>query len=107
MSTSGLSGSWMYRSFNPTYVMGGQTPQEELDLILAGRMDDVYLNLHTPHSPTGLEGTIEWPGGGLDLKGTVDWEAYSGVTYDFVGTGRPGTDTAGWEYGYHGHQTPH
>jgi hypothetical protein len=101
-----LTGTWTYRSFNPTYVMGGQTPQEELDLILAGRMDDVYLNLHSHISPV-LEGTIEWPGGGLDLKGTVDWEAYGGVSYDFVGTGRPGTATAGWEYGYHGHQTPH
>jgi hypothetical protein len=104
MSTSGLSGSWMYRSFNPTYVMGDQTPQEEVDLILAGRRDDVYLNL-VSYVQREVVGTIEWPGGGLNLKGTVDPDSFSGVSYDFVGTGRPDTDTAGWEYGYHGHTT--
>ena len=101
MSTSELSGLWTYRSFNPTYVTGNQTPQEELELILA----EADLKLETPTSPTGLEGTIEWPGGGLDLKGTVVWGER--VSIDIVGTGRPGTDTAGWEYDYYGHLTSH
>jgi hypothetical protein len=106
MSTSGLSASWMYRSFNPTYVTGDQTPQEELDLILA---DGVVLTINPtdPINPTGVEGRIEWQGGGLDLKGTSvsGQEIFDVLRFDIVGTGRPGTGTAGWEYVYHGHMT--
>ena len=89
MSTSELSGSWTYRSFNPTYVTGNQTPQKEFGLILA----DADLTLGTPPSPMGLEGTIEWRGGGLDLNGRGER-----LSFDIVGTGRPRTGTDGWEY---------
>ena len=96
----------MYRSFNPTYVTGDQTPQEELDLILA---DGVVLTINPtdPINPTGVEGRIEWQGGGLDLKGTSvsGQEIFDVLRFDIVGTGRPGTGTAGWEYVYHGHLT--
>jgi hypothetical protein len=101
MSMTEVSGSWTYRSFNPTYVTGDQTPQKELELILA----EADLRMDTPTSPTGLEGTIEWPGGGLDLKGTVLFGERA--SFDIVGAGRSDSNTAGWEYEYHGHLTSH
>ena len=119
MSTPALSGSWTYRSFNPTYVTGNLTPQEDA-LILW----EAAFNFETP-TRTTLRGAIEGPGGRLDLTGTVgrvDWsqqpllEAFIGgelVSFDIVGTGRPdstgrpGTGTDGWEYRYHGHLTPY
>jgi len=68
----------------------------------------------TPTSTT-LRGAIEWNvghgpglarGGGLDLNGTVRLGVGGEPSsFDIVGTGRPGTETAGWEYGYHGHLT--
>jgi hypothetical protein len=131
MSTSELSGSWTYRSFNPTYVPGDhftarnrevwvqaglqlvrQWERDELELIRA----EAELKLETPTSPTGLQGTFEWeepdPSDpnkvkkeGLNLNGTVlEGEL---VSFEMVGTGRPRTRTADWEYRYHGHLTPH
>ena len=100
MNTPELSGSWTYRSFNPTYVTGNLTPQEDAFLWANGT-----LTLRTAPDPTYLEGTIEWQGGGLDLNGTVvNWGHYE--SFDIVGTGRPRTDTADWEYRYHGIKTP-
>jgi hypothetical protein len=96
-----LAGTWTYRSFNPAFVRGNETPQEDA-LIFA---DDIVLTLRTAADPLGLEGTIEWEGGGLKLDGThVVWGPYVG--FDIVGTGRPGTATDGWEYRYHGITTP-
>jgi hypothetical protein len=69
MSTPELSGSWIYRSFNPTYVTGA-APQREDDLILT----EADLNLEHRTCPTTLEGTIEWEGlrkEGLVLEGWV------------------------------------
>ena len=44
----------------------------------------------------------------LDLSGTVlRKEEVSQWGFEIVGTGRPGTDTARWEYRYHGYLTPH
>jgi hypothetical protein len=103
-----------FRSFNPAYVTGA--PQEELALILA---DGVVFNFPPP-SGTTLEGTFASLDGGvlLDLKGTVregasvSFEFGAGrtsfetpVSFDIVGTGRTGTETAGWEYRYHRHLT--
>src|SRR5262249_34194961 len=85
-----LSGSWLYRSFNPTYVTGNQTPQEEWGLI---RADRAVLNLDSYLPPGGgsrqqppyLRGALEWEGGGLNLNGTV--RLYSAFeSPDFVGT---------------------
>jgi hypothetical protein len=54
-------------------------------------------------SSTALKGTIDWPGGGLDLQGTIQSEPLDGVpSVAITGAGRPGTDTAGWEYDYYG-----
>jgi hypothetical protein len=98
MNTSELSGSWTYRSFNPTFVRGNETPQEDA-LILA---DDVVLTLRPTPDPAGLAGEIEWQGGGLDLNGTV--VVGGSVSFDLVGIGRRETD--GWEYRYQGSTTP-
>jgi hypothetical protein len=112
-----LAGLWIYRRFNPEFVTGNLTPQEDA-LTLAGAGDDVVLTLREGPGQPGLgvvEGTIEWPGGGLNLKGTVtlrervgERTGYVGdprIFFEMVGTGRPGTDTDGWEYRYHGHLT--
>jgi hypothetical protein len=104
MSTSELSASWTYRSFNPAYVTGTQTDQRELDLILA---DGFVFNFQTPTSTT-LAGTFGSLDGGfpLDLTGTVQpGVGDEPASFDIVGTGRPGTETDGWEYRYHGHMT--
>ena len=105
MSTWELPGLWTHRSFNPAYVWGDQTDQRELDLLVA----EAEVNLKGAVDPLALEGTIEWPGvppGGLDLNGT----AQPGVggelaSFEITGSGRPGTNTAGWEYRYEGHLT--
>jgi hypothetical protein len=112
-----LAGTWIYRRFNPAFVKGNLTPQEDA-LTLAGAGDDVVLTLREGPGQPGLgvvEGTIEWPGGGLNLQGTVtlrervgERTGYVGdprIFFEMVGTGRPGTDTDGWEYRYHGHLT--
>jgi hypothetical protein len=95
-----LAGTWTLRCFNPAYVIGDQTPQGERGLIRAGYPDPLALTLNMGADPVSLEGTIEWQGGGLVLNGTVE-----GSRFDIVGTGRPRTETAGWEYHYHGYQT--
>jgi hypothetical protein len=61
-------------------------------------------------SPTTLKGAIDWPGGGLDLQGTIRTSsAGTPLVVEIVGTGRSGTATDGWEYDYYGqlaHQWP-
>jgi hypothetical protein len=100
-----LSGFWTYRSFNPAYVTGNQTPQKERELILA---DGFVFNFQTP-TLTTLEGTWGLPDGGLPLHltGKIGFVGGEPLNFDIVGTGRPGTETAGWEYRYHGHLTPY
>jgi Raf kinase inhibitor-like YbhB/YbcL family protein len=95
-----LAGTWTFRSFNPTLVTENLTPEENA-LIFA----DARLTLRDVPDPIYLEGTIEWQGGGLNLNGTrVNWGHYE--SFDIVGTGRPNSQTAGWEYHYHGIKTP-
>jgi len=110
-----LAGTWLYRSFNPTFVRGNRTPRTRHppDAPFAGVEDrlifaDATLTLGTAPDPIALVGTIEWQGGGLNLNGTVLLGgADEPVGFDVVGTGRPRTDTDGWEYRYHGYLTPH
>src|SRR5215469_18242413 len=100
MPMADLAGTWTFRSFNPTLVTENLTPEENA-LIFA----DARLTLRDVPDPIYLEGTIEWQGGGLNLNGTrVNWGHYE--SFDIVGTGRPNSQTAGWEYHYHGIKTP-
>jgi hypothetical protein len=105
-----LAGTWTYRSFNPTFVMGNQTPQEDA-LIFA----EARLTLRSAPDPMHLVGTLEWPGRSpgvidvLDVDGT--WGEHSSLglahsSFHIRAFGRPGTETDGWEYEYYGHQTP-
>jgi hypothetical protein len=100
--TSGLSGSWIYRNFNPAFVEGDQTPLRERQLI---RGEGVF-KLETPTSTT-LKGAFEWPGGFLDLLNRTVQPGAGGEpsSFEIVGTGRPNIPTADWEYHYHGHPT--
>jgi len=59
---------------------------------------------------TTLQGTSEWPGGGvLDIDFSTVRPAEGGEPpeFTFAGIGRPGTKTFGWEYRYNGHLTRH
>lgn len=87
-----LSGSWAYRGFHNEIA-----PQPAHELIL----QQAVLKLESP-PPHTLEGAIEWPGGFLDLKGTVR-HGKEFTNFELVGTGRRGTSTEGWEYRYHGY----
>jgi hypothetical protein len=108
------SGFWTFRVFEPMYVIDRQSPQNELELIRA----NAVFNFET--APPRLE----WDGGssGLDLNVTVkpsvgvepeinysvgnpNPPGWQPLSFYAVGTGRPNTDTAGWEYDYHGHLT--
>jgi hypothetical protein len=115
MSTSELSGSWAYRSFNPTFFnptfAGTLTPEEDAlflaDAVLTLRTSATthrYVGSYSYYSGN-LEGVYQWSGGILDLRGTFesDPEIFDYARFDIVGTGRPGTSTAGWEYRYYGH----
>jgi hypothetical protein len=97
-----LAGKWTYRSFhnNPAPVADdpNTAPAKALALIFAEAVFTFEIS-----SNTVLKGTIDWPGGGLDLQGTIlPGAAGAGPSVEIVGTGRPGTGTAGWEYDYRG-----
>ena len=84
-----LAGKWAYRSYQNT----AQQP-----VFGAGTFT------FTTPSATKLEGTLDMGGGlVLDLDGTITPESDSApLTVHIIGNGRPGTDTNGWEYDYHG-----
>ena len=67
MSTSELSGSWAYRSFNPTFA--GTLTREEDALVLA----EALVTLRSSAQAGNLEGEYEWRDGGLNLTGTFEW----------------------------------
>jgi len=93
-----LAGKWTYRSFNndPTSVDGD--PNKALALFFA----EAVFTFAIP-STTTLIGAIDWSGGGLDLAGAVEPGGDGlGPIVTITGTGRPGTDTDGWEYDYFG-----
>jgi len=92
-----LAGKWTYRSFHNRPALVGDNAQAALDLIFAEAVFTFEV------SGTSLKGAIDWDGGGLDLKGQVrpaSGQAPESVA--IVGTGRPQTSTAGWEYDYRG-----
>jgi hypothetical protein len=100
--TDVLIGKWTYRSFhnNPSPVADdpATAPEKALALIFA----EAQFTFDLP-SNTALKGAIDWPGGGLDLQGTVQpGVGGMGPTVHIIGAGRVGTSTVGWEYDYHG-----
>jgi len=108
-SSSVLAGKWTYRSFHNDPTPVAEDPNTAAEKALALIFAEAVFTFEIPTSTT-LQGAIDWPGGGLDLQGTIRPDAAgAGPFVDIVGTGRPGTSTAGWEYDYRGqlaHQWP-
>jgi len=112
MPMAELAGTWTLRTFNPTFVTGNETPQEDafiagtLDLRLDRAADPLYA-AGMAADPFYLVGTIGWPGnppGVLDVKGRIDTRpGVEHQRFDLTATGRPQTPTAGWQYDYYGH----
>jgi hypothetical protein len=95
--TSAFAGRWTYRSYVNDPALVGDDANKALALIFA----EAVFTFEIPTSST-LKGTIEWTGGGLDLQGTLRPTGEGGApVLAIVGTGRPATGTAGWEYDYH------
>jgi hypothetical protein len=97
-----LPGQWTYRSFHndpaPVEEDAKTGPTKALALIFAEAVFTFEVQ-----SSTTLKGAIDWPGGGLDLQGTIRADVVGAAfTVEIVGTGRSGTETAGWEYDYRG-----
>jgi hypothetical protein len=99
---SGLAGRWTYRSFHNNPAPVAEDPKTAPEKALALIFAEAVFTFDIPSSTT-LKGAIDWPGGGLDLQGIIrPGTAGAGPTVEIVGTGRPGTGTAGWEYDYRG-----
>jgi hypothetical protein len=100
---SPLAGRWTYRSYRNDPALVGDDANKALALIFA----EAVFKFEIPTSTT-IKGTIDWPGGGLDLKGSIQGIGEGGASVvEIVGTGRPNTSTAGWEYDYHGQLAYH
>ena len=98
MSSSDIAGLWTYRSFHNDPAPVGNDPQKALDLIFA----EADLTFE-PVSREDFTATLEWDGGGMDLKGSmIKGSPDTPVAFSAVGYGRPGTETDGWEYAYNG-----
>ena len=95
-----LTGKWTYRSFlnDPTQVTSD--PNKAAENLLALLFAEAVFTFEIP-TPTTLKGAIDWPGGGLNLQGTVR-EDGGALVLAIRGIGRPNTGTAHWEYDYHG-----
>jgi len=97
MQSKDLVGKWTYRSFHNNAIPVGDDAQKALDLIFAEATFTF-----DPIADAGLKGIIDWGSGGLDLKGSVRPAVGNApLTVNMVGTGRPGSQTAGWEYDYY------
>jgi hypothetical protein len=95
-----LAGKWTYRSFlnDPTLI--GDDPNTAPANLYALLFAEAVFTFEIPNNTT-LKGAIDWTGGGLDLNGKIR-EDDDGPIVEIVGTGRPNTGTANWEYDYHG-----
>jgi len=104
-----LAGRWTYRSFHNNPAPVADDPRTAAENALNLLFAEAVLTFELP-SDTTVKGTLDWDGGGLDLNGTIHpGSADAGPSLEIVGTGRLGTDTAGWEYDYRGqlaHQWP-
>jgi hypothetical protein len=96
---SALAGKWTYRSFHNSPALIGDDGDKALRLIFA----EAEFTFTAP-SANEIVGAIDWPGGGLDLTGTVQpGTATSPLILQMTGLGRAGTGTEGWQYDYHAH----
>ena len=102
-AAAGLAGKWTYRSFhnNPAPILATTEKSVAADNALNLIFAEAVFTFEIPSS-TSLKGTIDWPGGGLDLQGTIRSDAAGALNVEITGTGRAGTGTAGWEYDYRG-----
>jgi hypothetical protein len=101
-SSSALAGKWTYRSFHNDPAPVAEDPDTAAQKALALIFAEAVFSFEIPTSTT-LQGTIDWPGGGLDLRGTIRPDGAGALpTVEIVGMGRPGTGTADWEYDYRG-----
>jgi hypothetical protein len=101
-SSSVLAGKWTYRSFHNDPAPVADDPDTAAQKALALIFAEAVFTFEIP-TETTLKGALDWPGGGLDLQGTISPDtAGAGPLVAIVGTGRPGTGTAGWEYDYRG-----
>jgi hypothetical protein len=103
---SPLAGKWTYRSFRNNPEPTGGDAEKLRKLLFAEAVFTFQIS-----SDTSLKGAIDWEGGGLDLQGTIR-PATGGapLTVAIVGSGRPTTSTADWQYDYHAylaHQWPY
>lgn len=97
MQSNDIAGNWTYRSFrnDPTPTDGD--PDKLAALLFA----EAEFRLQVDDSGN-ITGVIDWGSGGLDLKGTIRVTAGGGpLTVDMIGTGRPGSQTDGWQYDYY------
>ena len=103
-----FAGNWTLRNFNPTFVIVNETPEEAA--FTAGALD---LTLSATPDPSSLAGTIGWPGdpprdppGVLDVEGKIDQtHGLGNEMFYLTAPGRGGTESAGWQYDYHGDMT--
>jgi hypothetical protein len=94
-----IGGKWTYRSFHNNPDLIGDDTKKALALYFAEAVFTFKVSARTK-----LTGTIDWDGGGLDLKGTIiPATARAPLIVSIVGTGRPKSQTDGWEYDYHGY----
>src|SRR5262245_5786673 len=101
-SSSMLAGKWTYRSFHNDPVPVADNPDTAAQKALALIFAEAVFTFEVPTNTT-LKGGIDWPGGGLDLQGTIRPDGVGVETIvEIVGTGRPSSNTAGWEYDYRG-----
>jgi hypothetical protein len=96
-----LTGKWTYRSFHNDPASVTNDPKAAAHKALALIFGEAVFTLEKPVTAT-LKGAIDWPGGGLDLQGTLRADAAGAPIVEIVATGRLGTDTASWEYNYRG-----
>lgn len=95
---SELEGEWTYRSFrnDPNPVDGD--PDKAINLFFAEA-----LFRFKAVSATEFEGVIDWGSGGLDMAGRLKPGSPDlPVAFAITGTGRPGSQTDGWQYDYNG-----
>lgn len=93
--TSVLSGTWTYRSFHNRAALVDDSPRKALSLIFAEALFTFDI------AGDALTGRLDWPGGGLNLTGTVQQPEPNGsLSVAIVGSGRTNTSTQGWQYDY-------